>query len=42
MQHSIMGRIKDLLLRQQNEQDQPNPNQIDLSFSDQWLSLIHI
>ena len=27
-----MGRIKDLLLRQQNEQDQPNPNEIKLSF----------
>ena len=42
MQHSIMGRIKDLLLRNQNEQDQPNPNQIDLSFSDQWFLLATI
>ena len=32
-----MGRIKDLLLRQQNEQDQPNPNEIQLSFNDQWF-----
>ena len=37
-----MGRIKDLLLRNQNEQDQPNPNQIDLSFSDQWFLLATI
>ena len=34
-----MGRIKDLLLRKQNEQDQPNPNEIKLSFSDQWFLL---
>jgi len=34
-----MGRIKDLLLRQQNEQDQPNPNEINLSFNDQWFLL---
>lgn len=34
-----MGRIKDLLLRQQNEQDQPNPNEIKLSFNDQWFLL---
>tara|TARA_R100001460_G_scaffold30634_3_gene60462 strand:+ start:697 stop:945 length:249 start_codon:yes stop_codon:yes gene_type:complete len=34
-----MGRIKDLLLRLQNEQDQPNPNEIKLSFSDQWFLL---
>ena len=34
-----MGRIKDLLLRQQNEQDQPNPNEIQLSFNDQWFLL---
>ena len=34
-----MGRIKDLLLRQQNENDQPNPNEIKLSFSDQWFLL---
>ena len=34
-----MGRIKDLLLRQQNEKDQPNPNEIQLSFSDQWFLL---
>ena len=34
-----MGRIKDLLLRQQNEKDQPNPNEIKLSFNDQWFLL---
>ena len=34
-----MSRIKDLLLRLQNEQDQPNPNEIQLSFSDQWFLL---
>ena len=34
-----MGRIKDLLLKQQNEQDQPNPNEIQLSFNDQWFLL---
>ena len=34
-----MGRIKDLLLRIQNEQDQPNPNEIKLSFNDQWFLL---
>ena len=34
-----MGRIKDLLLRNQNEQDQPNPNEIKLSFNDQWFLL---
>ena len=34
-----MGRIKDLLLKQQNEQDQPNPNEIKLSFNDQWFLL---
>ena len=34
-----MSRIKDLLLRLQNEQDQPNPNEIKLSFSDQWFLL---
>jgi len=34
-----MGRIKDLLLRQQNEQDQPNPNEVKLSFNDQWFLL---
>jgi hypothetical protein len=34
-----MGRIKDLLLRQQNEKDQPNPNEIQLSFNDQWFLL---
>ena len=37
-----MGRIKDLLLRQQNEQDQPNPNEIKLSFNDQWFLLTTI
>ena len=34
-----MSRIKDLLLRQQNENDQPNPNEIKLSFNDQWFLL---
>ena len=34
-----MGRIKDLLLRNQESQDQPNPNEIKLSFSDQWFLL---
>ena len=34
-----MGRIKDLLLRQENEQDQPKPNEIQLSFNDQWFLL---
>jgi len=34
-----MSRIKDLLLRLQNEQDQPNPNEIKLSFNDQWFLL---
>ena len=34
-----MGRIKDLLLRQQNEKDQPNPNEIKLSFNDKWFLL---
>ena len=34
-----MGRIKDLLLRKQNEQDQPNPNEIKLTFNDQWFLL---
>ena len=34
-----MSRIKDLLLRLQNEQDQPNPNEIRLSFNDQWFLL---
>ena len=37
-----MGRIKDLLLRQQNEQDQPNPNEIKLSFNDQCFLLTNI
>ena len=37
-----MGRIKDLLLRKQNEQDQPNPNEINLSFNDQWFLLTTI
>jgi len=37
-----MGRIKDLLLRQQNEKDQPNPNEIKLSFNDQWFLLTTI
>ena len=34
-----MGRIKDLLLRNQASQDQPNPNEIKLSFNDQWFLL---
>ena len=34
-----MSRIKDLLLKLQNEQDQPNPNEIKLSFNDQWFLL---
>ena len=34
-----MGRVKDLLLKQQKENDQPNPNQIKLSFNDQWFLL---
>jgi len=34
-----MGRIKDLLLKNQEGQDQPNPNEIKLSFSDQWFLL---
>lgn len=34
-----MSRIKDLLLRQENEQDQPKPNEIQLSFNDQWFLL---
>tara|TARA_Y100001978_G_scaffold156807_1_gene142340 strand:- start:106 stop:354 length:249 start_codon:yes stop_codon:yes gene_type:complete len=34
-----MGRIKDLLLKQQKENDQPNPNDIKLSFNDQWFLL---
>ena len=34
-----MGRIKDLLLRNQESQDQPNPNEIKLSFNDQWFLL---
>jgi hypothetical protein len=34
-----MGRIKDLLLRNQESQDQPNPNEIQLSFNDQWFLL---
>ena len=34
-----MGRIKDLLLRNQESQDQPNPNEIKLPFSDQWFLL---
>ena len=37
-----MGRIKDLLLRQENEQDQPKPNEIELSFNDQWFLLTTI
>ena len=32
-----MGRIKDLLLKNQESQDQPNPNEIQLSFNDQWF-----
>ena len=34
-----MGRIKDLLLKNQESQDQPNPNEINLSFNDQWFLL---
>ena len=34
-----MGRIKDLLLRNQESQAQPNPNEIKLSFNDQWFLL---
>ena len=34
-----MGRIKELLLRNQESQDQPNPNEIKLSFNDQWFLL---
>ena len=34
-----MGRVKDLLLKQQKENDQPNPNDIELSFKDQWFLL---
>jgi len=34
-----MGRVKDLLLKQQKENDQPNPNDIKLSFNDQWFLL---
>ena len=34
-----MSRIKDLFLKLQNEQDQPNPNEIKLSFNDQWFLL---
>ena len=34
-----MGRIKDLLLKNQERQDQPNPNEIQLSFNDQWFLL---
>jgi len=34
-----MGRVKDLLLKQQKENDQPNPNDIKLSFKDQWFLL---
>ena len=34
-----MGRIKDLLLRNQESQDQPNTNEIKLSFNDQWFLL---
>ena len=34
-----MGRIKDLLFRNQESQDQPNPNEIKLSFNDQWFLL---
>ena len=34
-----MGRIKDLLLRNQESQDQPNPNEIKLTFNDQWFLL---
>jgi len=34
-----MGRVKDLFLNQQNNQDQPNPKEIKLSFNDQWFLL---
>ena len=34
-----MGRIKDLLLRNQESQDQQNTNEIKLSFNDQWFLL---
>jgi len=34
-----MGRVKDLLLNQQSNQDQPNPKEIKLSFNDQWFLL---
>ena len=34
-----MGRVKDLLLKQQKENDQPNPNDIKISFDDQWFLL---
>ena len=34
-----MGRIKDLLLKNQESQDQQNPNEIKLSFNDQWFLL---
>ena len=34
-----MGRIKDLLLKNQESQDQTNPNEIKLSFNDQWFLL---
>ena len=34
-----MGRIKDLLLRNQESQDHPNTNEIKLSFNDQWFLL---
>ena len=34
-----MGRIKDLLLKNQESQDHPNPNEIKLSFNDQWFLL---
>ena len=37
-----MGRIKDLLLKNQEGQDQPNPNEIKLSFNDQWFLLTTI
>jgi len=37
-----MGRVKDLLLKQQKENDQPNPNDIKLSFNDQWFLLATI
>ena len=34
-----MGRVKDLLLKQQKENGQPNPNDIKLFFNDQWFLL---